>query len=180
MDWITEVQNRIRRRNQILFSKDCEFLHDLALLICRQNHRVLVLWALDLAEEATTELKEIYPDEDRPAKALNAARLWAAGEIKMPAARHAILDCHTLAKELPIPADIALCHAIGQACSVVHTGGHALGFPMYELTSIVRRMGIKSCQTAIEKRRQEYIDRLLFWEQHQTDNSGSWADFMLR
>ena len=39
----------------------------------------------------------------------------------MPVAKKAILECHAMAKELTDIADIALCHAIGQACSVVHT-----------------------------------------------------------
>ena len=28
------------------------------------------------------------------------------------------------------PPDIARRHAVGQACSVVHTAGHALGYPL--------------------------------------------------
>ena len=29
MDWINEVQNRLKRKNQILFAKNSEFLADL-------------------------------------------------------------------------------------------------------------------------------------------------------
>ena len=69
-------------------------------------------------------------------------RAWAAGELKMRPAQRSILRCHALAKELPSPADIAACHAVAQACSVVHTPGHALGYPIYDLTSLVRRLGV--------------------------------------
>ena len=48
------------------------------------------------------------------AAVLEAARAWAAGDIKMPLARRKILDCHAVAKELANPEAIALCHAVGQ------------------------------------------------------------------
>ena len=50
----------------------------------------------------------------------------------MPQAKAAILACHALAREWDSPEDIALCHAVGQGCSVVHTAGHAMGYPIYE------------------------------------------------
>lgn len=49
----------------------------------------------------------------------------------MPMARHAILQAHAVAKEMGSLEDIVLCHAIGQACGVIHTKGHAMGFPIY-------------------------------------------------
>jgi hypothetical protein len=45
MNWLNEVQNRINRKNQVLFAKSSEFLADLAALIQEQNHRTMVLWA---------------------------------------------------------------------------------------------------------------------------------------
>ena len=112
----------------------------------------MVLWALNLAEESVCVLEEKYPNEHRPRTALELTRFWAAGEIKMTQAKRAILDCHAMAKEITIPEDIALCHAIGQACGVVHTVGHALGYPIYELTAIARRYGIENCRVAVETR----------------------------
>jgi len=132
--WLAEVKTKIRRKNQILFFKECLLLRDLRKLIEQTNRRALILWALELAEETALQLAEKYPEDFRPREAIAAARAWAAGEIKMPIAKRVILNCHAMAKELTDPADIARCHAVGQACSVVHTAGHALGYPMYELT----------------------------------------------
>ena len=98
MDWLDEVSAKLKRRNQILFSKDSEFLQDLATLFEEQNHQVMVLWALDLAEESVVRLEEKYPGEVRPREALQAARDWAAGKIKMRLAQRKILDCHGFAK----------------------------------------------------------------------------------
>ena len=160
MEWFEEVSLKYKRKNQILFSKECELFQDLSYIIKHQNRRTMVLWALNLAEESVCVLEEKYPNEHRPRTALELTRFWAAGEIKMTQAKRAILDCHAMAKEITIPEDIALCHAIGQACGVVHTVGHALGYPIYELTAIVRRYGIENCRVAVETRAYEYVEKL--------------------
>ena len=180
MDWLDEVRIRLKKRNQVLFAKDTEYLQDLAMLFRGQNHKTMVLWALDLAAESVARLEEKYPDETRPREALEAARAWAAGKIKMRLAQRKILDCHAFAKEIDSKEDIALCHAVGQACAVVHTAGHAMGYPMYELSAIVYRLGIEDCAEAVEQRRQEYINKLFYWNEHVCDYEGEWADFMLK
>lgn len=180
MDWLEEVQEKVKRKNQVLFSKDSLLLQDLRLLVESQSRRGLVLWALDLAEETVKELEARYTGEGRPRQALEAARLWAAGTIKMPLAKRAILDCHGLAKELRDPADIARCHAVGQACSVVHTPGHALGYPIYELTALVRTYGLEHCRGPVEARAQHYVERLLFWQAQLPAYQGPWANFLCR
>ena len=180
MDWLDEVRIRLKKRNQVLFAKDMEYLQDLTTLFRDQSHRTMVLWALDLAAESVAKLEEKYPDEPRPKEALEAARAWAAGMIKMRPAQRKILDCHAFAKEIDSKEDIALCHAIGQACAVVHTAGHAMGYPMYELSAIVYRLGVENCREAVERRKQEYIQKLFYWNEHVGDYEGKWADFMLK
>ena len=179
MDWLEEAAAKLKRKNTVLFSKGSELLGDLALLLPEQDGRTVVLWALDLAEGSVKELEAWHPGEARPREALLAAREWAAGRIKMRRAQRCILDCHALAKELDRPEDAALCHAVGQACSVVHTAGHALGYPMYELTSMVYRLGPENCREAIEARAREYVSRLLCWAGRLDEYEGSWAGFML-
>lgn len=178
MDWLEEVKEKYKRKNQILFGKDSEFLWDLRSLLEGQSHIVAALWALDLAEGSVNTLKEKYPEEARPEQALLAARDWAAGNVKMRFAQRKILNCHSFAKELTEKEDIALCHAIGQACAVVHTAGHAMGYPMYDLTSIVYRYGIDGCAEFVEVRKQEYISRLFYWIEHEKDGERTWAAFM--
>lgn len=180
MNWIDEVSARLKRNNQVLFAKDSEYLQDLNLFFQEQNHRVMVLWALELAEESIVRLEAKYPEEKRPREALEAAREWAAGNVKMRYAQRKILDCHAVAKEITCKEDIAACHAIGQACAVVHTAGHALGYPIYDLTSLVYRHGIEHCAAAVEQRKQDYIEKLLYWNQHWQEYDGTWAKFMLK
>ena len=176
--WFAEVKAKAKRRNQILFSKESALLDDLRHLIGQANRRAMILWALELAEETARELAEKYPEDPRPREAIAASRAWAAGEIKMPIAKQAILNCHAMAKELADPADIARCHAVGQACSVVHTAVHALGYPMYELTAIVLDHGLDDCREPIEHRVMYYEQRLRYWMEYEKTFQLNWAVFL--
>jgi len=176
--WLDEVKAKLKRRNQILFGKDSLLLQELSLLISNSSRRALTLWALSLTEQTVRDFERTHPDESIPRNALIAAKAWAAGEIKMPVAKRAILDCHALAKEMTTPADSARCHAIAQGCSVVHTTGHALGLPIYELTAVVRELGVDHCKEAIEHRNKTYIDTLLYWQVHEKDYEGPWTGFL--
>ena len=176
--WLAEVKAKAKRKNQMLFSKDSLLLDELCQLVAQENRRVLVLWALELAEETAQKLEEKYPEDHRPREAIGASRAWTAGEIKMPIAKRAILDCHAMAKELTNPADIARCHAVGQACSVVHTAGHALGYPMYELTAIVLEQGLDNCRDAVERRVMYYEQRLRYRTEYEKTCQLNWAGFL--
>ena len=176
--WLVEVKAKAKRQNQILFSRGSLLLDELCQLIEQANRRVLVLWALELAEETVLVLAEKYPEDLRPKEAVETATSWAKGQIKMPIAKQAILNCHAMAKELENPSDIARCHAVGQACSVVHTAGHALGYPMYELTAIVLELGVDDCRDAVEHRVRYYEQRLHYWAEHEKSRCQDWASFL--
>lgn len=176
MDVILEVKEKRKRKNQILFDKKSLFLQDLIFLINKQNHKVLTLWALDLANDLVNYLEEKYPNEDRFRICLDKAKLWAQGDIKMKEAKEAILNCHKVAKELTNKEDIALCHAICQGCSVVHTSSHTIGLPIYELTAIVYKYGIDNCKDKLIDRKKEYIDKIYYYQEHYIDYK-KWAKF---
>lgn len=177
MDWIYEVRRKLK--NQILFSKDCEFLQDINEMIAAYDRRIVTLWALEMARETAQLLNEKYPGEDSPKRAAEYASLWVQGIIKMPAARREILRCHAFAKTITDMEDIALFHAVGQACSTVHTVRHAIGYPIYDLTAVVRRYGIDNCVEPVEKRKSEYIKKLQYIHDNFSDCNQSWAKFMV-
>lgn len=176
--WLAEVKAKARRKNQILFARDSLLLAELSQQIGKTNRRALILWALELAQESAAQLAEKHPEDVRPREALEAAASWARGEIKMPVAKRAILSCYAMAKELTEPADIARCHAVGQACSVVHTPGHALGYPIYELTALVLELGMENCREATEGRARYYADRLQYWKEWEAEHTTAWAIFL--
>lgn len=178
MDWLSEVNKRYRRNNQILFSKESEYLQDLRMLFEEQDHKNQVLWAMDFAAESVAVLETGIHWRNRPREALEAAWEWASGKIKMRYAQRKILDCHAFAKEAGCKEDVALCHAVGQACSVVHTAGHAIGYPAYDLTAIIHRYGIDACREAVESRKGEYVEKLFYWSGQTAITTRSWAAFL--
>ena len=176
--WLAEVKAKAGRRNQILFTGDSLLLAELRELVASANRKALILWVLELAEETVCELEIRYPGDQRPREAVKAARAWAAGEIKMPLAKRAILDCHAMARELTDPADIARCHAVGQACIVVHTAGHAMGYPIYELTALVRELGRENCWQTVEARVRDYEHLPRLWTEREQTDCRTWANFL--
>ena len=175
----SDVEIKLRKRNQILFSRDSQCLQELIKLIQLQNHRTLVMWALDCAKLPSEQFEEKYPDERRPRTCLELCEAWARGKIKMPMAKRAILDSHAVAKEIDDSEYGALCHAIGHAGATVHVETHALGLPFYELTAIVFKYGKDNFPKPVSEKINYYYNRLLYWQEN-TDKLGlDWANFLL-
>lgn len=137
-----------------------------------------MLWALSLASEGAERLSALLPRNPALLIAVDMARLWARGDVKMMEARRAILDCHALAKATDDPEAVALCHAVGQACSTVHTTRHAMGYPAYEFTAIVRRYGVDAAAETVEARVGEYERALAASASRSDDPSLRWAAFL--
>lgn len=178
INWITSVAKKHKRKNQILFSKESDCLQELILLIENESHRTLVAWAFLCVNRPLEILKEHYPKEERPDKAVELCKLWAEGKVKMPIAKKALLEAHAVAKEIQSPEDIALCHGVGQACATVHVKSHAIGLPIYELTAIVRKHGVENCEKPVENRIAEYIDCLKACANDKELVDKEWAAFL--
>jgi hypothetical protein len=175
----SDVEDKLKKGNKVLFSRDSLCLQPLIRLIGEQNHRTLVLWALDCAETLLAKFEVKYPLELRPRLALEKCDEWARGLIKMPAAKRAILDAHTVAKEIDDAVYIAICHAIGHAGAAVHVETHALGLVFYELTAVVLENRKSDCDDAVQIKIDNYVNRLLYWQEHIVQTDRQWADFLL-
>ncbi len=174
----SDVESKLKKKNKILFTRDSESLQELRILITKQKHRTLVMWALDCATVPLAQFERVYPQELRPRKALELAEAWARGKIKMPAAKRAILDAHAAAKEIDDVVCAALCHAIGHAAATVHVETHALGLPFYELTALVLNYGKENYQQPVRDRINEYVQRLLYWQENIEQVDLEWAGFL--
>lgn len=175
----SDVKIKMKKKNKLLFSRDSLCLQELKELIQLQNHRTLVMWALDCAALPLEKFEEKYPEERRPRTCLELCEDWSRGKIKMPVAKRAILDSHAVAKEIDDIEYGTLCQAIGHAGATVHVETHALGLPIYELTSIVNKYGKDDFQDPVSEKLDYYYTRLLHWKEN-TDNLGlKWADFLL-
>lgn len=178
--WMEDVRRRLSRHNQILFSRESPCLQELLGEIRQHRHRTLVLWTFRCVQRPLAILRMHRPEEERPQQAVALCRRWAAGEVKMPIAKKALLQAHQAAKELTSPEDIALCHAVGQACATVHVETHAIGLPVYELTAIVRRFGPEACEKPVEERIAAYLSALPACAQEADDGSPSLGAFSAR
>lgn len=178
-DLFSDVEVKIKKKNSVLFSRQSACLQELLRLIEVQKHRTLVMWALDCAAIPLEKLAERHPSEGRPKIALEVCRAWARGEVKMPVARRAILDCHAAAKEMESQADAALCHAIGHAGATVHVETHAIGLPLYELTAIVMEWDYHDYQGAVIEKIGTYQERLFFWQDNIDKTESTWAKFLM-
>lgn len=173
-----DVREKMKRKNQILFSRDSECLQELLALIRVQKHRTLVMWAMQCVLPPLDNLNQLYPNDNRGEEAVYLSQEWAKGHIKMPQAKKAILAIHAMAKEIDDPIGIALCHAIGQGCATVHVESHAIGLAFYELTALVREYGLEHCEV-VEQRIEEYITILRKWEKQIDYHNFEFAPFLL-
>jgi len=174
-----DVEAKLKKRNKVLFSRDSKCLQALIGLIQLQNHRTLVMWALDCAKVPLEQFEAKYPDESRPRKCLELSEALARGKIKMPIAKRAILDSHAVAKEINDSEYGALCHAIGHAGATVHVETHAIGLPFYELTAIVLKYGKDNFQKPVSEKIDYYMSRLIYWQENTDKLELDWADFLL-
>ena len=174
-----DVEAKLKKKNKILFTRDSQCLQDLIKLIQLQNHRTLVMWALDCAKVTLEQFEAKYFDELRPRKCLELSEDWARGKIKMSAAKKVILDSHAAAKDIDDSEYGCLCHAIGHAGATVHVETHAVGLPSYELTAIVLRYGKEDYQKPVSEKINYYYSRLLYWKENTDKLNLDWADFLL-
>lgn len=105
------------------------------------DHQLLALWAATCAEHVLALFESVQPDDPRPRQAIEAARAWTRGELKMMETR--ALGGHAMgaARDLSGAARFAA-YAAGQAAVVAHVAAHELGAAAY---------AIKAAQAAVPK-----------------------------
>ncbi|MEP7215981.1 MAG: putative immunity protein [Anaerolineaceae bacterium] len=101
----------------------------------RADQRALACWAADCAERVLPYFEEKHPGDDRPRKAIEAARAWARGEITCGEARAAAVAAHSAAREAGSGAACAVARAAGHAAATAHMPGHARHAAAYALTA---------------------------------------------
>ncbi|HKC19161.1 MAG TPA: hypothetical protein VKE27_05960 [Candidatus Dormibacteraeota bacterium] len=96
------------------------------------DHRLLALWAASCAEHVLHLFESAQPDDPRPWQAIELARAWARGEIRMTEARTAAGHANGAARNLNgAPRHAA--YAAAQAAAVAHVAAHELGAAAYAI-----------------------------------------------
>ena len=101
-----------------------------------QEHRLLAIWASDCAEHILPNFEKMYPEDDRPRKAIEAARAWERGDLPMVDARKAAFASHAAARMANNAAAQAAARAAGHAAATAHVADHARHAATYALKSV--------------------------------------------
>lgn len=132
----------------------------------KADHRSLVLWATDCADHVLPTFETQYPKDDRPRKAIEAARAWARGAIAMSEARTAALAAHAAARDVEDPAARAAARAAGHAAATAHVGGHAVHAAAYAVKAVAHAAGPTDASAATDKERDWQVRHLPKHLQH--------------
>ena len=96
------------------------------------DHQLLALWAATCAEHVLDLFESAQPGDPRPRRAIEHARAWVRGEVKMMEARAAGGHAMGAARDLRGAARYAA-YAAGQAGTVAHVAAHELGAAAYAI-----------------------------------------------
>lgn len=149
---------------KMLNNWNAPYLQPLVKQIETQSKQTLARWAVDYAQRVLLPLwGKRYPDDSRPRNALAAANKWLAGEIKLPEAKAAILECHAAAREAGAnPAAQAAARAIGQSASTIHAAGHCAGLALYGALAVAYdELGAAAPWEQLEQHAAEECGRML-------------------
>jgi hypothetical protein len=96
------------------------------------HHQMLALWAATCAEHVLRLFEQDVAADPRPRQAIEAARAWADGRMKMMQAR--ALGGHAMAAARPLRGAARFAaYAAGQAACVGHVPEHDLGAAAYAI-----------------------------------------------
>lgn len=99
------------------------------------DHHLLAVWAADCAEHVLPLFERERPGDERPRRAIEAARAWARGEVRMMEARAAGGHAMAAARYLKGAARFTA-FAAGQAGVVAHVAAHDLGAAAYAIKAV--------------------------------------------
>src|SRR5580692_9614616 len=112
----------------------------------KQDQRSLALWAADCAEQVLPFFEQKHPQDNRPRKAIEAARAWVRGEIKCGAARNAAVAAHAAARSTTDAAACAVARATGHAAGTAHMTDHARHAAAYALKALAEKWNVDHLQ----------------------------------
>ncbi|HEX4350495.1 MAG TPA: hypothetical protein VH251_08910 [Verrucomicrobiae bacterium] len=108
----------------------------------KQDQRSLALWAADCAEQVLPFFEQKHPWDNRPRKAIEAARAWVRGEIKCGAACNAAVAAHAAARSTDDAAACAVAQATSHAAGTAQMPDHARQAAAYALKALAEKWNV--------------------------------------
>lgn len=99
------------------------------------DHQLLALWAATCAEHVLHLFEAARPLDSRPREAIEQARAWVRGEVKMIQSREAAGMANGAARDLSGAPRFAA-YAAAQAAAVAHVAAHELGAAAYAIKAV--------------------------------------------
>lgn len=148
---------------KMLSEWDAPYIQSLVKLVETQSKPTLANWCITYCDMHIMPIYErLCPNDVRPRSALNAAREWLDGKIKLPQAKAVILECHAAARELENnPTAQACARAIGQCASTIHSASHCLGIALYGTLAVAYdKLGVNAPWAELEAAATEECGRM--------------------
>ncbi len=146
------------------------------------NHHLLASWAAMCADHVLPLFESVRPDDPRPRQAIEAARAWTRGELKMMETRAFGGHAMGAARDLRGAARFAA-YAAGQAAVVAHVAAHELGAAAYSIKAAraaaaegeANTAGLFECQWQREQLPEEIRELVL--DDERLRNDICWSAF---
>lgn len=152
------------KARKMLSNWNAPYIQSLMNLVETQSKSTLANWVVDYAERVLLPLWiKYYRNDQRPQNALDAARKWLSGEIKLPEAKVTILECHAAAREADLnPVAQAAARAMGQSASTIHAPRHCMGLAFYGALAVAYdTLGTNETWEKLEQYAAEECERML-------------------
>jgi hypothetical protein len=142
------------------------------------DHHLLALWAATCAEHVLHLFESARPEDPRPREAIEHARAWVRGEVKMMRARAAGGHAMGAARDLRGPARHAA-YSAGQAGAVAHVAAHQLGAAAYAIKAVRAADGEPAGRAECQWQRDQLPDRIreLVLDDQRIRNDICWSVF---
>jgi len=104
----------------------------------RDDQTTMAVWAAYCAERVLPFFESVYPEDDRPRRAIEACRAWVeTGIFRMADIRGASLAAHAAARDAEEGSAARFAaRAAGQAVATAHVPQHAYGAAYYALKAV--------------------------------------------
>ena len=119
-----------------------------------EDQRTLARWAADCAEHVLAAFEDARPDDDRPRRAIAAARAWAAGELSSADVQTAAFAAHDAARvAVGRRGGGAPARAAAHAAATGHDSTHASHAADYARKAVEARRGPAALEKTWQRQR---------------------------